>query len=358
MRTTSSPGIVIYLPSYRLDSEINIKKFDFRRINVLNYCFFQFHSNGEAYAGNYEMDIKNRMVKYVTHDLRKKYPHLKIIVTVGGTKGSKNFKYVLGQSSSRYKAAKTIAKVVDDYRFDGVDIDWEFPETESEANSLLSFIKKIREYMGYDKYLTLSASPLISRYHGLTSVMEPYLNWFNLMTYHYSGYWDKYSGYNSPLYPPNSDKNRQKNSDYTVDSYIEAGVPHKKLLLGAPFMGQAWKVVSSSKNGYNQRGNANVRGDSYDPNWEGLWSYRALRKEGILTSRRSTSRKWVRTWHSDVKSPTLFNKSSYTYISYDDVDSMCERAKYVRKKRIGGIMVWETGQDYNRELLDAILDCY
>jgi len=356
--TTSSPGVIIYLPSYRLDNEINLHSYDLSRINIINYCFFQISNDGEAYSGNYDMDIKNDMIHYVNNDLKEKYPHLKIILSIGGTKGSKNFKYFLSSSYTRNKAAQSIVKVVIDNKFDGLDVDWEFPKSEEEAGYLLAFLKKIREYMGYEKYLTLSSSALTDRYYGLVPEMEPLLNWFNLMTYHYSGYWDKYSGFNAPLYSADSDLNRQKDSDFTVDSYLAEGVPAKKLILGAPFIGQAWKVESSSNNGYNQPGDANIFGEKCNPNYEGFWSYRSLREEGILTSKRSTSSEWVRTWHDDVRSPTLFNKSTKIYISYDDVDSMCDRARYVKKKRIGGIMVWEAGQDYNRELLDGILDCY
>ncbi|KAG4108342.1 hypothetical protein H8356DRAFT_1615621 [Neocallimastix lanati (nom. inval.)] len=358
VHTASSPGVIIYLPSYRLDSEIDIDNYDLSRINVINYCFFQITNDGEAYSGNYDMDVKHNMIHYVNNDVKEKYPHLKVILSIGGTKGSKNFKYFLNNSSTRDKAAQSIVKAVIDYKFDGLDVDWEFPKSEEEAGYLLAFLKKIREYMGYEKYLTLSSSALTSRYYGLVPEMEPLLNWFNLMTYHYSGYWDKYSGFNAPLYPADSDLNRQKDSDYTVDSYLAEGVPAKKLILGAPFMGQAWKVESSSNNGYNQRGDANILGEKCNLNYEGFWSYRSLREEGILISKRTTSSEWVRTWHDDVRSPTIFNKGTSIYISYDDADSMCERARYVKKKEIGGIMVWEAGQDYKRELLDGLLSCY
>jgi len=304
------------------------------------------------------MDEKAGMTTYVTTKLKEKYPHLKIILTIGGTLGSKNFKYFLRNYSTLKIAAKSITDVVKDKNFDGLDIDWEFPKSEEEASYLVTFIKKIREYMGYDKILTISASALTYRYYGHIPEMEPYLNWFNLMTYHYSGYWDKYSGYNAPLYAPKEDKNDQKDSNYTVESYLEEGVPPNKLVLGAPFMGQAWKVESSNNNGYNQVGDANIEGEPSNNNMEGFWSYNSLRSEGYLVDPKTPSSSWVRTWHSDVKSPTIYNRKKHIYISYDDVDSMCERAKYVKDKKIGGIMVWETGQDYKRELLDSLLDCY
>jgi len=207
---STGPGVILYLPNYRINSEIDIKTFDFSKVNIINYSFCLFTDQGDAYTGNPNIDFKQDMLNYVNNDLKKKYPHLKIVYTLGGTHGSLNFKNFLSHSSSLERAAKSVVTVVKRYNFDGIDVDWEFPKTEEEAVYLVNFIKKIREYMGYSRILTISASALISRYYGHTAEMEPYLDWFNLMTYHYSGYWDKYSGYNAPLYPPTKDKNHQK----------------------------------------------------------------------------------------------------------------------------------------------------
>jgi len=355
---STGPGVILYLPNYRINSEIDIKTFDFSKVNIINYSFCLFTDQGDAYTGNPNIDFKQDMLNYVNNDLKKKYPHLKIVYTLGGTHGSLNFKNFLSHSSSLERAAKSVVTVVKRYNFDGIDVDWEFPKTEEEAVYLVNFIKKIREYMGYSRILTISASALISRYYGHTAEMEPYLDWFNLMTYHYSGYWDKYSGYNAPLYPPTKDKNHQKNSDYTVKSYLDEGVPANKLVLGASFIGQAWKVESTEEEGYNQVGDANIESEPNNDKMEGFWSYRSLRQQGFLTDKKTTSSDWTRTWHDDVKSPTIINKKTGIYISYDDVDSMCERSKYVKNKKIGGIMAWELGQDYENELLNSLLSCY
>jgi len=176
------------------------------------------------------------------------------------------------------------------------------------------------------------------------------------MSYIYAGSWNKYSGHNSPLYNPTNDLNHQKSCDTSVSTYLSEGVSASKLVLGASFSGQAWLVQSSANNGYNQKGSTKTSGEP--GNSEGIWSYRALREQKVLLSRRSTSQPWIRTWHSDAKSPTLFNPKTYQYISYDDIDSMCERISYVKKKGLAGFMMWEIGQDYKRELLTSVTTCY
>jgi len=37
---------------------------------------------------------------------------------------------------------------------------------------------------------------------------------------------------------------------------------------------------------------------------------------------------------------------------------MCERSIYAKNKKIGGVAVWEIGQDYKRELITSLVECY
>ncbi|ORY74485.1 glycoside hydrolase [Neocallimastix californiae] len=297
-------------------------------------------------------------INYLNHDVKKKYPNLRTVITLGGAFISENFKYFLSNPETLDKAAKGIKKAMTDYGFDGVDIDWEMPENTTESGYLLDFVKKIREYIGNSKILSLSVHFVSSNYYGYIKRYEPYLSWFNIMSYYYNGYWNRYSGYNSPLNKPDKNLNDSSYGDKSVENFMKEGVPANKLVLGIPFFGQAWVVESGADNGYNQLGTTYVKGESGDIVNSGLWTYVALRREGILTGKKSTKSPWIRTWHTDVKSPTLFNPTNYTFISYDDVESMCERSIYAKNKKIGGVAVWEIGQDYQRELITSLIECY
>jgi len=232
---------------------------------------------------------------------------------------------------------------MEDNGFDGVDIDWEFPSSDTERQNLYTLLKKIRSYIGDDKILTISSAAFPDKYNGYASKYLKYVNWFNVMTYIYAGSWNKYSGFNSPLYNPSSDLNKQESCNTSINMYIDEGIPASKLVLGTAANGQAWKVSSTTNNGYNQKGTTDVDGEpGYD---NGIWSYKALREQNYLSSYNTPVYPWVRTWHSDVKSPTLFNPKTKMYISYDDPDAMCERAAYAKKNGLAGVMIWEAGKD-------------
>jgi len=356
--STSTAGIVAYLPNYRFYNTIDLKTYDFTGINVVYYCFFQVSNDGVVSSTDSKADFDMGSIKYLNHDVKKKYPGLRTVLTMGGAYISENFKYFLRNSDTLEKAAVGMVAAMKENDFDGIDIDWEMPETEEESGYLLTLVKRLRELIGDDKILSLSVHFVPSNYFGYIGKYEPYLSWFNIMSYYYSGYWNQYSGYNSPLYKPSTNLNNQRYGDKSIQDFVDEGVPLHKLVLGIPFFGQAWSVQSGSNDGYNQLGTTNVKGESGDVSNSGLWTYHALRKEKILTSTTSTDSSWKRRWHSDVKSPTLYNSSTYIFISYDDVDSMCERSTYAKEKKIAGVAVWEIGQDYKRELIGSLVQCY
>ena len=55
------------------------------------------------------------------------------------------------------------------------------------------------------------------------------------------------------------------------------------------------------------------------------------------------------------KVPYLWNPTNKTFISYDDPQSMAEKAKYIKAKGLGGGMIWEiTEDDSTYSLLNAL----
>ncbi|WP_242403960.1 glycosyl hydrolase family 18 protein, partial [Paenibacillus pini] len=63
---------------------------------------------------------------------------------------------------------------------------------------------------------------------------------------------------------------------------------------------------------------------------------------------------YKRYWDDAAKAPYLFNGS--TFISYDDPQSLYEKAKYVLDKKLGGAMFWEYSNDSTGTLLNALAD--
>jgi chitinase len=52
--------------------------------------------------------------------------------------------------------------------------------------------------------------------------------------------------------------------------------------------------------------------------------------------------------------PWLFDGS--TFISYDDPESVAQKADYIKSKDIGGAVIWELSQNADGTMLSAVYD--
>lgn len=60
--------------------------------------------------------------------MRETYPHLKISLAVGGwNEGSKNYSSLMAEPARRQRFVKSATDFIRRYKFDGLDLDWEYP---------------------------------------------------------------------------------------------------------------------------------------------------------------------------------------------------------------------------------------
>ena len=80
--------------------------------------------------------------------------------------------------------------------------------------------------------------------------MAKYVDWFNVMTYDFHGGWETQTGHNAPLYKNNDEKTTdiapsfiksRYNCDAAIQTYLRAGVPVNKILMGLPAYGRGWQ---------------------------------------------------------------------------------------------------------------------
>src|SRR4030095_3883484 len=72
------------------------------------------------------------------------------------------------------------------------------------------------------------------------------------MTYDFYPSGSKTTGHLTGLYRSSSDANAGRNTEASVKQHLEAGIPPKKLVIGAAFYGRGWTGVKPENNGINQ----------------------------------------------------------------------------------------------------------
>ena len=189
-------------------------------------------------------------------------------------------------------------------------------------------------------------------------LIHEYLDWINLMTYDFHGPWggdlDAVTNLNSPLYSVAEDPSPEPahssfNLDAAVQVYLELGTPPEKLNPGLAFYGRSFVGVPDENNGLF----SSYTGVPPIGTWEnGVFDYWDL-EENYIDLGGYTSY-----WHPEALVPWLYNPVTQIMISYDDEDSINEKANYIVNENIGGAMFWEFSGDKYDTLLDQVVEVF
>lgn len=276
--------------------------------------------------------------------LKKRFPHLKFILSVGGWTDSGPFYEMAATEATRRAFADSCAEFLRTYpQFDGIDIDWEHPVVGGmqpgqprDARNYVLLLADLRRAIGNDRLLTIAVSASPRGIAPLEYVdMVTSLDWVSVMTYDFHTGGEKRTGYNSPLYDNNDPSNPKFNLHDSVQALLAKGVPAAKLVAGVAFYGRGWNGVESPD----------------------VWSpATASGPAGAYTAiveRFLDAPGYVRRWDDVAKVPSLYSAAAKHWISYDDPQSMRIKGAYIADQRLSGAMFWELSND-NGALLDAL----
>jgi chitinase len=341
------PAIIAYLfprNNVIVPSEIAADK-----LTHINYAFANI-KDGRIVAGS-PRDAENLKV---LADLRRRHPHLQILVSVGGWTWSNNFSDAALTAESRRRFTASAVGFVRRHDIDGLDIDWEYPalagnnnvhRAEDKAN-FTAMMRGLRQALDAEgrarhrRYLLTFAAGAFPDFVANTELdkLQTLVDFVNLMTYDFRTT-DPVAGHHANLYPhPADDKNRSVHG--AVREFIAAGVPPAKLVVGVPFYGRAWANVTGNGTGLYQPGT---------PPSEPIET-----RYGPLSAALVNRGGFVRLWDSQAQAPYLWNKDTRTFISYDDPESLRLKSAYIRENALGGVMFWEYYADRTGVLLDTL----
>jgi len=361
-----SKRIVGYFADWNIyleDNYYEVSDIPWDKITHINYAFAKIENGKIAIYDKWaaiqkpfgddtwETPLKGHFGQLIKY--KEQYPHVKTLISVGGWSLSTYFSDVALTEESRAVFADSCVEFIRMYRFDGVDIDWEYPvgggmsgnitrpEDKQNFTLLLKCLREKLDEAGEEdgkKYLLTIAAPAGSY---TIKNMEPdkfhqYLDYINLMTYDYSGSWENFVNHLAPLYmnpddPASPQRKETFNVDWTVNEYLRLGVPAEKLNIGVPFYAAGWKNITGGENGL-----FGTAGQALDNK---MFHF----IKGLLDSSQSG---FARYWDDSAKVPYVWNPTTATLYTYEDEISLENKCSYVLDKGLGGIMIWELSGDY------------
>ncbi|VDB82806.1 unnamed protein product [Peniophora sp. CBMAI 1063] len=314
---------------------------------------------------------------------------VKALVSLGGWTGSRFFSTAVGSPENRTAFVDTINAFAEEYDLDGVDFDWEAPVNQGigcnfiSPNDTANFLELLQELRATEQgsKLILTAAAGIGPWAdengdsgtNMTAFGE-LLDYIAIMNYDIYGSWCDTAGPNAPLYSTCSTQNNQGSAEVGIQSWIDAGVPANKLVLGVPAYGHSFSV--SEEDALTANGTLNAYplfnasfqpvGDSWDdPNpgpdvcgnaqtAEGVFDIWGLAEGGFLNALAEPASGIHYEFDGCSQTPAVYNATSGVWVSYENVRSFTAKGEFIKKLGLRGFAMWEAGGDYNDLLLDTI----
>lgn len=308
-----------------------IKQYPLNKITHVIYSFLAMHHDTLGFRNDQQKETVQQLVA-----LKKEYPHLKLMVSVGGWGGCAPCSDLFASEQSRKTFAKTTVSLFKEYGIDGLDLDWEYPAIEgypghrfqpADKENFTSLVKEMRKEMGKAFLLSFAAGGFVKYLEESVEWKQvmPHLDFVNLMTYDLVGGYSTVTGHHTPL---DHHLPAQESVTKCVNWLLDHHVAPEKLIVGAAFYARVWENVPDTNRGLYQPGKF---------------------KQGVafkdFSHYFSDSSGYQYHWDRKTKAPFQYNREKKLFATFDNERSVKEKAKFIRRKKMGGIMFWELEQD-------------
>lgn len=268
--------------------------------------------------------------------LKQRNPKLKVLLSLGGWGGCAPCSDVFSNAEARKKFAASTKELLEFFKADGIDLDWEYPaieghpghvyKTEDKAN-FTALVQTLRTTLGKEAVISFAAGgfdKFLQESIDWQAVM-PVINHVNLMSYDLVNGFSTVTGHHTPLFSTSTQK---QSTDNAIRYFESIKVPLQKIIIGAAFYARTWDNVNDANNGLYQSGN-----------------FKHLISFSQFNQRLSKNSGFVYYRDSVAMAPYAYNKRTNTFATFDDEISIAAKVNYVKQKKLGGIMFWELSLD-------------
>ena len=276
-------------------------------------------------------------------ELKQKNPDLKVLISLGGWGGCETCSAIFSDEKGRLKFAKSVAKILNIYGADGIDLDWEYPAIEgfpghlfqkADRGNFTALVQTLRSVLGPDKIISFAAG-------GHDEFLENSVDWkavmkevdhVNVMTYDLFNGNSSSTGHHTALY---SNDQQVLSTAHAVERLLSKGVRPSQIVIGGAFYGRVWKNVADTAEGLYQKGTFKE-----SVVYKDLPQYLA---EGFEVK-----------FDSVALAAYAYNKKQQLFISFEDSITLRHKMKFVQTEDLKGIMFWELTQDNQNDLVEIL----
>ena len=335
-----------YYPGYEQAYSMPASNIDFTALtHVIQFCLIP-NPDGSLDATG------NSITSAGSTDLvtRAHAAGVKALICIGGAGSETMFE----SASSNANLGTFVSNIVtftktNDY--DGVDIDWE-PLQDADATLFTNFITTLRIALSAAKPGLLLTAATASEPSIFASLQNQF-DQINVMTYDMLGTSTGWvTWFNAPInnggYRFAINGNLIPCANTLIGSFTAAGVAPGRLSIGIAFYGD----VESGGTGTSTGGATQPLQSWTTPPTVDSVSYNDIMSEDYQTNLYH----WDASADAAYLSITNANSADDMFISFDDQRSCQAKVSYARNNKLGGVMIWELGQDHQAGSPDPLLE--
>jgi chitinase len=274
---------------------------------------------------------------------------VKVLLLLGGDFGG------LEASGAVQTLVNNIVAFETQYRYDGVDLDWEYPETTQDRNLMVQLMALLRT-ANPNYTLSIDAAPWGGYGYDVTALQKS-LDYFNIMMYDCAGPWTAHGQLNSPIFwdphDPASYECQPGGSDDGAATIFLYKIPAVQLNMGTPFYGYYYNNIhalfglcpNAATTPDGECDNIAVQSVNYAPDLK----------------IRINQHGWKTLYDPISYVPYMLRvrEGEEGFITYDDAFSTYFRVWYSDWERgLGGTFMWSLDADYDGQTQDLLTAMY
>lgn len=313
----------------------------------LNFAFASIDPNTFEVvpADDGDIDLYSRLTA-----LKKLDSSLKVFIAIGGWDFNNpgptatTFSDLAASTANQQRFFASLISFMSTYNFDGVDIDWEYPAADDRSGRP----EDLTNFPVFISNLKLALASSSGGRDGLTITLpvsywylqnfdivklEPWVDWFNVMSYDLHGLWDKGNKWLGPFL--NSHTNLTEITEY-LDLLWRNSINPAKVNLGLAFYS---RTFIASDPGCLAPGCTFVAVGDPGPCTNSLGTLSNAELTDMIENAGAMS---SLSQDAAVEIATV----GLEWITYDDAASWKLKLDFARGECLGGVMVWAVSQDY------------
>jgi chitinase len=314
--------------AYYAGDEKSINEFNLDGVDQVIYSFLHLKGNKLAIDNKIDSLTLLNVVKQ-----KKKYPKLKVLVSLGGWGGCETCSDAFSTEEGRVEFAISTANIIESFKADGIDLDWEYPGISGfpghkympeDRENFTDLVIQLRKYMKEGDILSFAAGASSRFYENSVEwdKVMPLVDNVNLMTYDFYGSGSSKTGHHTAL---SSNEFQDRSAELSIKALINLGVKPNQIFIGGAFYIKTFKNVENINNGLNQ-------------NAEWNRSYNQINFEEVRSN-------FNFYWDSLSNAPYAYDSINKIFATFDDHKSIKLKSQYAIDNNLGGIMFWQLMND-------------